>query len=247
MAETAVGYTVRTYRPGDETELMRLFNNENSSLAGYVPRTVEYWRWCCLERPDVNDKGILIVEKKDKIVGYSVVGKSGNVLELCHDSDYDAKTIVSRLLARTLEYSRSVGSNSVVLNVSTEDSLLRRVCQELDFAESPPEPMFISVLDLPRLICGILQSKNLSSDMNGVFWFCLKDCPTWCIPNFGVRIEGKQVTVLSELPPVPKIEIETEMSTLVALIFGTESVFRAIISSKVHFHPFWRFSRVQTS
>ena len=245
MTDNAVEYTLRTYLPGDETALVFLFNNEHATSAGFVPRTVEYWRWCCLKRPDVDEKGIMIMERAEKIVGYSVVGRSGNVWELCADSHYDTKMIVSELLTRTLDYARSVGSNSVVLNVSTKDTLHRRVCRELDFAESPPEPVFLSVLDLPQLVREILQSKNLPSDINGVFWFCLKNCPPWCVPSFGLKLEEKKVTVLSEPSPVSRITIETEMSTLVGLIFGTESVFRAVISSRVHFYPFWRISKVQ--
>jgi len=245
LAGSLDDYTVRTYRPGDETALVRLFNDENAAVVGFVPRTIEYWRWCCLERPDVDEEGIMIVERADQIVGYSVIGKSGNVWELCHDSRYDAEIIISNLLDRTLDYSGSVGSNSVVLNVSTEDSSLRRVCQELGFAESPPEPTFISILDLPRLVQVILQSQNFRSEMNGVFWFCLRDCPPWCTASFGVKLENKRVTILSGAPPISRIEIETEMSTLVALMFGTKSVLMAMASSKVHFHPFLRIARVQ--
>ena len=245
MAETALDFNVRKYRPGDEIALVRLFNSENATLAGFVPRTVEYWRWSCLERPDVDEEGIMIIEKADKIVGYSVVGKSGNVWELCYDSHNDAETILSGLLDQTLNYARSVGGNSVVLNVSTLDSLLRKICGEFDFAESRSEPMFISVLDLPRLMCTILQSRSLSSDMNGVFWFCLKGCPPWCVPNFGVRLEGKKVAVLSEPRPVSRITIETEMSTLVALIFGTKSVFSELISSRIHVHPFLKIFKAR--
>ena len=86
MTRPSEEYTIRTYLPGDETALVLLFNNQNATLAGFVPRTVEYWRWCCLKRPDVDEEGIIIAKKGDKIVGYCVIGWSGNVWELCHDS-----------------------------------------------------------------------------------------------------------------------------------------------------------------
>jgi len=245
LAYSTSEYTTRTYIPGDETALVLLFNTEHANLAGFVPRTIEYWRWCCLKRSDVDEKGILVMEKGDRTVGYAVVGKSGNVWELCYDSHYDAKTIVSTLLAWTLRYARSVGSDSVVLNAYTNDSLVREVCQDMDFAESPPEPMFLSVLDLPQLMCEILQAKEPSLDTDEVFWFNLKNCPPWCTKSFGVRLGKNGVSILEEPVSISRTTIETEMPTLVALMFGTESVLKAIIYSKVHFHPFWKISKVR--
>ena len=245
MADNTSEYSARTYIQGDEIALVRLFNTEQANLAGFVPRTVEYWRWCCLKRPDVNEKGILIVEKENKVVGYVVVGKSGNIWELCYDSSRNTKTIVSRLLIWAEAYAKSVGSNSVVLNAYVKDPLVREVCLDMDFAESPPEPMFLSVLDLPQLMCEVLQAKNQGLDTNEVFWFNLKNCPPWCVPSFGVRLENNQVSIVGEPVPGSRTTIETEMSTIVALIFGTESVLKDIIASKVHFYPFWKIYKVK--
>ena len=245
MAASTSEYAARTYVQGDEIELVRLFNTEHANLAGFVPRTVEYWRWSCLKRPDVTEKSVLIVEKERNIVGYVVVGKSGNIWELCYDSSNNAKTIVSRLLIWAENYARGVGSNSLVLNGYVKDKLVLEVCRDMDFAESPPEPMFLSVLDLPQLMLGVLQSKNQSLETNEVFWFNLKGCPPWCISSFGVRLEKNQVTILEESVPFSGTTIETEMSTVLALMFGTESVLKDLIASKVHFYPFWKISKVR--
>ena len=245
MANSTSEYSARTYIKGDEIALVRLFNTEQVKLAGFVPRTVEYWRWCCLERPDVTEKGVLIVEKEYKIVGYIVVGKSGNIWELCYDSSNNAKTIVSRLLIWAENYARGVGSNSLVLNGYVKDKLVLEVCRDMDFAEAPPEPMFLSVLDLPQLMCEVLQSKNQSFDTNEVFWFNLKGCPPWCAPSFGIRLEKNQVTIFDESVTISRTTIETEMSTVLALMFGTENVLKNIIASKVHFYPIWKISKVR--
>jgi hypothetical protein len=244
LANNTSEYSFRTYAPGCEASLVLLFNSEYANLAGFVPRTVEYWRWCCLKRPDVEEKGILIAEKGNKTIGYIVVGKSGNVWELCYDSSQNAKKIISRLLTWAVDYSRKIGSDSIVLSAYVKDKLVREVCSDMDFAESPSEPMFLSALDLPQLMCELLRSRDLPSDINGVFWFCLKNCPTWSVSSFGVRIEKKQVAVLSELPYNHRITIEADMSTLVALIFGTESVFKEIIFLKLRFSPFWKILKI---
>jgi hypothetical protein len=222
-----------------------LFNSEYANLAGFVPRTVEYWRWCCLKRPDIEEKGILIAEKGNKTVGYIVVGKSGNIWELCYDSSQNAKKIISRLLTWAVDYSRKVGSDSIVLNAYVKDKLVREVCTDMDFAESPPDPMFLSVLDLPQLMHEVLQAKGQDLDMNEVFWFSLKNCPSWCASSFGVKIEKNQVTILKEPTSVSRITIETEMSTLAAIIFGTENISKDMVASKMHFYPFWKILAVR--
>jgi hypothetical protein len=245
LNDVTVGYTERTYLPGDESALVHLFNDENAALAGFVPRTVEYWRWCCLKRPDVSEKGILIVEIENKVVGYAVVGKSGNVWELCYNSSRNAKTTVSKLLTWAENYAKSVGSDSVVLNAYVKDTLVREVSQDMDFAESPPDLMFLSVLDLPQLICEVLQARNQDLNTNEVFWFDLKNCPPWCVPSFGVKLEKAQVTILKEPVSGSRTTIEAEMSTIVALMFESESFLKDVVSSKVHFYPVWKMSKVQ--
>ena len=245
LADNTGEYSSRTYEQGDETSLVLLFNAQNANLAGFVPRTVEYWRWCCLKRPDVEEKGILILEKQNKIVGYVVVGKSGNIWELCYDSSNIAKVVVSKLLSWAENYAKSVGSSSVVFNAYDKDPVVREVCQDMDFVESPSEAMFLSILDLPQLIREVLQAKNQILDINEVFWFNLKNCPPWCLPSFGVKLEKNQVTILEKPVPVQRTTIEAEMSTVVALIFGTESLLKDVMASKLRFHPFWKISKVK--
>lgn len=238
-------YIARTYVQGDEIALVSLFNIEHKNLAGFVPRTVEYWRWCCLDRPDVDEKGILILEKGNAIVGYAVVGKSGNIWEFCYDSSRDAKTIVSKLLAWSVNYSRNVGSNSVALNAYIKDSLMREVCRDMDFSESPSEPVFMSVLDLPKLMCEILQERDKNLYFANVLWFDLKNCPPWCVSSFGLRFAENRVEVLEEPVSASRTTIVTEMSTLVSLIFGKEHLLRSLATLKICFHPFWRILEVK--
>jgi hypothetical protein len=233
----------RAFLPGDETSIVSLFNSQNENLAGFVPRTVDYWRWSCLNRPDVDEKGISVAVNGKDTVGYIVVGKSGNVWELCYDSRYDGKAIVTRLINWALDYVKGLGTDSIVLSAFVGDQVVRDVCQELDFAEAPPEPMFLSVLDLPELICKILKVKQPRLGLKGSFWFDLKDCPPWCIGSFGLKLEENDVTILNE-PPVSKITIDTEMTTIVAIIFGIEDVKKAILTSRVRFHPLLKINSV---
>jgi hypothetical protein len=244
LADNTSEYNARKYAQGDETALVLLFNNEHTNLAGFVPRTVEYWRWCCLKRPDVSEEGILIMEKENKIVGYVVVGKSGNIWELCYDSSQKSKIIVSKLLAWAEDYARSVGSNSVVLNAYVKDSVVREVCKDMDFAESHPELMFLSVLDLPQLMREVLQAKNQSLGSNEAFWLNLKNCPPWCVDSFGIMLSKKDIVILEKPNTLSTVTIDVEMSTLVALMFGAKGVFRALLSSKIRFDHLWNVFKV---
>jgi hypothetical protein len=233
-------YSARTFVRGDEVALTNLFNIANRNFAGFVPRTPEYWVWCCLNRPDVNEKSVVIVNKGNKVVGYAVVGKSGNVWELCYDSLYDGKTIVSKLLSWTLDYARSAGSDSVTLNAFEKDDVMRIACRELGFAEAPPELVYFSVLDLPSLICEIFRARDVKPKIDGTFWFKLNNCPPWCDDNFGVKLENNEASSFEEAEDSPEVVVEADMTTLVACIFGTESILRAILASKVRFRPFWK-------
>ena len=228
-------YTVRTYGQGDEAPLVLLFNSEHAGLAGFVPRTVEYWRWCCLERPDVDKNGILILEKESRIVGYVVVGRSGNVWEFCYDSSRDANTIIRKMLDWAENYLRSIGSNSMVLNAYIKDPLVREACQDMGFAESPPETTFLSILDLPQLMREVLQAKNQLLDSNEVFWFNLKNCASLRVDSFAIMLSKNDIVILDKPNHLSKVTIDVEMSTLVALIFGTKGVFRTLFSSKIRF------------
>lgn len=233
-------YSARTFVRGDEIALTNLFNAANRNFAGYVPRTPEYWVWCCLNRPDVNEKSVVIVNKGNKVVGYAVVGKSGDIWELCYDSLYDGKAIVSMLLSWALDYARSVGSDSVTLNAFEKDDVIRTICRKLGFAETPPELVYFSVLDLPSLICEIFRTRDMKPNIDGTFWFKLNNCPSWCDDSFGVKLKKDEASLFEEVADCPEVVIEADMTTLVACIFGTESILRAILASKVRFRPFWK-------
>jgi hypothetical protein len=236
-------FQARNFQPGDELSIVNLFNRQYNKLAGFVPRTVEYWTWCCLKRPDVDENGILVIKKNEETLGYVVVGKSGNVWELCYDQQYDGKAIVSTLLNWAIDYSKSKGIDSLAINAYTKDNLVREVCRELDFAQSPPEPMYLSVLDLPELICYIIKVKKLDLNDESVFWFNLQNCPSWCLKSFGIKIEKNTVTILKD-PVDPKITIDVDTETLLVLLFRNKSVSKSIITSKVHFNPFWKILKV---
>jgi hypothetical protein len=234
----------RNFQPGDELSMVNLFNKQYSKLAGFVPRTVEYWTWCCLKRPDVDENGILVIKANEETLGYIVVGKSGNVWELCYDQQHDGKAIVSKLLNWGLDYSKSTGCDSLAINAFAQDNLVNEVCRELDFGQSMSDPMFLSALDLPELICKIVEAKQLHLNDESVFWFNLQNSPSWCMNSFGIQLGENSVNVL-KVPVESQITIDVEMETFLDLLFANISVTKSIITSKVRFNPIWKIFKVE--
>jgi len=243
LAEKLNEYYIRTFRQRDEVELAQLFNRIYVNFAGFVPRTPQYWVWCCLMRPDVNKESVVIVNKEKDIVGYAVVGESGNIWELCYDPQYNGKIIVSKLLNWAIKYLEKVRSDYIVLDAPIKDDVVREVCQELNLTETTPSSMFVSILDFPKLICAILVNKKEMLDIDGLFWFRLKGCPSWCNNSFGINIRAKKVSVIEKIVDRPEILIDTDIFTLTSYIFGTENILKVIITSKMRFHPFWKIRK----
>jgi hypothetical protein len=235
---------LRSYLPGDEDSIIDLFNSQNLSLGGFVPRTAEYWRWCCLQRPDVTAQGIQVAEKEGRLVGYIVVGNHGDVWEFCYDRRFGGETVASCLLEFALNYVRKLGDDSIVLNAYSDDQTVRKVCRRLGFAESPSEPVFLSVLDLPELILATLKARIRKEYKGEVFWFHVRNCPPWITDSFGIMLIENGAVILEKPINSCHVALDVEMATLVAIIFGNKSIFRELLSSRIRFGHFWNVFKV---
>jgi hypothetical protein len=209
-----------------------------------VPRTLEYWRWSCLNRPDVEKEGIFIGLHKGKIVAYVVVGKSGNIWESCFDNAHDKKALLSLLLEHSTKYLTRVGSDSVTLNLPSDDSVAREVCESLGFSELPPDDTYLSVLDfkqLLKLICSAKRDKL--SNVDGDFMIRFKDAPAWISPFIMMKFTNGQAQIENENKSC-EVLIETNTATFTSIIFGTKGPLWAIARFKLKIHPPWKLHRV---
>lgn len=69
MPDAPLEWTTRPYRPGDETEIVALFNeifSENNPI--FEPRTLEHWRWQFEQNP-AGQRILLGVDTEGRIVG----------------------------------------------------------------------------------------------------------------------------------------------------------------------------------
>jgi hypothetical protein len=235
-------YTTRIFADGDEIKLANLFNRTHCDLAGFVPRSPEYWKWSCLTRPSVEVKGIVVITRNNDPVGYAVVGKTGDVWELGYSHQNDSKVIVEKLVLWATEYVQQVGSDSLILNEFREDKIIRKVCEQLGFVETPAEQMFLSIMNFPCLILGILQSKRLPTDIEGTFSFNLMNCP-FGSNHFSLQIDEKGAVLLDHEFGNTDVTLTIDAQTLTELIFGEKNTLKMALNSKVKVKPFWKTQR----
>jgi len=242
------GHTLRNFVDGDEEEIVRLFNEVYGGLGGYVPRTVEYWRWCCLKRPDVRDDGIFLVfdEETGELEGYAVVGLSGNVWEFC--SRPDREDVASVLLEKIINYLDEMGVSSVNLNVPGNDEVLNNACIKMGFAKVNVHKMFVGVLSFRRLISTLLKDKAefLSRRFKERICIRVEDAPFWIEKAIYISVNDGGVKVLEGPMESPTILVKTDVKTLLSVLVGVLSLRRALLSLRIRVKPFWKILAVKS-
>lgn len=233
------GYLVRTFREGDERSVVKLFNETYAEYGGFVPRTMEYWRWCCLERPDVERNGIILVFDGEQLCGYVVVGSSGNIWEFCVDGDREP--VASILLHEAMKYLEGLGVSSVNVNVPLDEALAR-VLVKAGFAQVPVERMFASTLSSRALISELVagESKKIAGLSDEEIAFKLERVPFGVKDSFSVKMLGGEVEVYDGLPRSPTIIVNADFGVFLSVLFGVLSPYRPLFGRKLKVKPFWK-------
>lgn len=229
------GYSVRTFRDGDEEEIVGLFNEVHDRYGGFVPRTVEYWRWCCLERPDVKKDGIFLTFDDKKLCGYLVAGSSGSIWELCATDDEVARV----LLVEALRYLEKVGVSSVNVNIPP-DTNIARMLVEVGFGEVPAESVFLTTLDPQALVSALLVSRKeeFVGKFNDEFGVRLRKIPFGVGAEFSVKIRGETVEVVEGFPSEPSVVVELGFMDFLSVLFGSTSARRLFLAGRIKISPF---------
>lgn len=233
------GFEVRAYLPGDEEEIVKLFNLAYKDYAGFVPRTTKYWLWSCRARPGVDNDGILVVEKDqgERLVGFAVLGKTGDIWEFCVEPNADKKYVTTILLENAIKYLSRVGAEKVVLNVPAEDSVVTEVLERADFIKFPADMMFIGVTDFEAVTQLLaLNSKDKLKEFEGTFSFGLKKTRPWTNPRFTIRIESGHINVV-RYTESDCILIEMDEDVLVSILIGISKPFRLLMQRRLKVRP----------
>ena len=239
------GLSVRTFRNGDEPAIVELFNNAYSGYGGFVPRTVEYWRWCCLERPDVEKNGIFLAFDGERLCGYLVAGSSGNIWEFCvADNDRDtAKT----LLSEALGYLEKVGASSVSVNVPSDANIVEDLC-EAGFGEAFAARMFVTTLSPAALVQALVNPRKevLMKKLDAEFGVQLRGVPYGASKEFSVKIHNASVEVEEGFPTKPSVIVELKFMDLLSVLFGCSNANRLLLTGKMRVKPFRKSGAVLT-
>lgn len=238
-------YSFRTYQEGDEKDIISLFNKTYAHFAGFVPRTLEYWRWCILSRPGVSEEGVVVAVDGNRVVGYAAVERSGKILEFCYDPDCDGKAVVSELLEWCVGYAESHGAGLVSLNAPVQDDIVREVCEEMKFTEKPFPSLFLRVLGIPYVFGKVVgQKKKVEKGVNEAVLINLRNFPSWCAQHVAVSVRDGEISVSTEKLEEPSIKIEADISTISSCIFGSKStLYRAIVERRLKIRPLRKILR----
>jgi|Deesub1362B_J571_1020462.scaffolds.fasta_scaffold06110_3 putative sterol carrier protein len=234
-------YIIRNFVEGDEEKIIELFNETFKRFTGYVPRTVEYWRWCYLRRPDVRKDGIFLIFSKETgdLEGYAAVGLSGNIWELCAKPNCEDVALI--LLEKAVNYLEKMGVSAVNVNVPEGDKTLNKACRKMGFARVDVHKLFLGVLSFRKLISMLASDKkNLSKNFKEKICLKIKDAPFWIEKAISVSIDGERIEVTEGLTDSPTILVKTDVKTLLAILIGVLSLWRALLSLKVRVKPFWK-------
>ena len=239
-------YLVRTFRDGDEMAILRLFEKAYRHYGGYTLKTPECWHWCCLQRPDVEKEGVLLVLDKSnqQMLGYAVAGKSGNLWELSYDPDADGEEIVSLLLDNATAYLERKGASSISFAAPRKDLTMKQVCKEHGFVDSMPPQMFLSVLNINSLVSSIAEKKasELKAKFDEVILIKIKDAPFWVDDAVFIRVNPREL-VVEDKPQASTLQVETDYVTLSSLLFGDVSPLSAFVRRKLTVKPLSKISK----
>jgi putative sterol carrier protein len=233
---------LRRFRQGDEAELVKLFNAEYAGYGGFVPRTEEYWRWCCLKRPDVDENGIFLVTEGENgpLVGYAVVGSSGSIWEFCAGGD--RKHVASILLREAVKYLDELGVSSVNVNVP-HDKVLNEAFAEVGFTEVPAERMFVSTLSLRELFSVLTADAKFAEQLDEEMFIELDGAPFGVDKTVSVNIHDGKVAVKDDSSESPSVSVRMDFKTLLSVLFAGLNPYHAFFSGKVRVKPFWKTGR----
>jgi len=226
--------TVRNYRPGDERDIVRLFQAQYGSATGPTKLTAKLWRsmhergWW--NRPSVvEDPGCaLIAERGGKAVGYLIFhqhrarASQAFVQELCVEPGPEADSIARLLVERAVAILRRRGADAVVWMVSPADHFASGLADAFGFEKLLREPTvfmaaLVSLGSALRELASTLGKRLRESDFGtwaGSIVFDIGD------EQAALQIHRSKLRVLAEAPTKPTLTVRTEQGTLCRMLMG---------------------------
>jgi hypothetical protein len=231
--------SLRGFRNGDEPAIAKLFNSVYCAYEGFVLRTADYWRWCCLERPDVEKDGILLAFDDGEFCGYIVAGFTGNIWEFCVTNDN--REVAVALLNSAIEYLEKKGASSIKINVP-KGTGITSILQEIGFDELPAARMFVTTLNPSTLIQYLASPLHqvLREKLNDDFCFRLSEVPCYNVIEFSVKVHEKSVEVTEGIVGKSPVIVELKFMDFLLILFKGSSATRLFLLGKMKVRPMWK-------
>ena len=151
---------VRSYRPGDDTRVVALWNASYASYAGLATRTVEYWRWSILSRPGMNADDVLLLEIDGQVLGYAALWTGGTVLEFAVDPAQRSRTrraMADRLVSALEQKARARGDDGIQFMLPASDRLIDRALRAAAYLVEPGPCFMVRLLNPQALLLQLLR------------------------------------------------------------------------------------------
>ena len=154
---------VRAYQPGDEAPIVELSNRSLAPYAGWVPRTVDYWRWSVLARPGVHATDILVLESDGRIVGYTVLRQDGSVLDFLVDPELRfrrRRAFVKQLVVALEGHARARRCDLLTFSLPVSDRLVDKALREAGYVVEQYQHFSIGILNPRVLLEELLRARR---------------------------------------------------------------------------------------
>ncbi|MFW9889378.1 MAG: GNAT family N-acetyltransferase [Candidatus Thorarchaeota archaeon] len=127
---------IRSFQPGDEEEIVRVFEAAFGEADYYFPRSVSSWVWRYMQRPGFDPKSVLMIRKKGTVVatlsmtyGTMVVNNEPKKVALIDDvsslPQWRKQGLATALMTRAIARAEEVGCWGVHLSADPEGDAIR--------------------------------------------------------------------------------------------------------------------------
>ncbi len=150
-------YQLRNYRPGDENQIVELFNAAFGTNDVFTPRTVEFWIWRYLKKPGFDPEGVFLAEKDGRIIS-SVIetfrkarfgGKTlnlGAIDDVATPPELRNRGLASKLLEESIRYAEQKKLDGLTL-VADPEGPGYKIYQRYGFIDTKRFDFYMITLD----------------------------------------------------------------------------------------------------
>jgi len=252
---------IRTYREGDEAELTNLFNEYFKHFI-HTSKTVDFWRWCYLKRPDVSPEGIFIAERANRIIGYAVVGIPKGGMHLARLYDYcfleGDKATALELIGHCISFARKNKALGIIFVPCKQDEIALELCRKFGFISRPNKYYVLAHLindfKFYEKIFDVLNSqteklpscRKILEDLNSNLVIRLRPFQKTLnsYRSFTIQIQSGKFNLTSGETETFDAIVECDTTTFVKLLFGTIRLTKALIMRRIRISPLWKLPLV---